>query len=46
MRSLLFILFLVAGTSVQAQTKVGFTNVELIMYYMPEVTAVNESLEE
>ncbi len=45
MRSLLFILFLIAATSVQAQTKVGYTNVELIMFYMPEVTAANASLE-
>lgn len=46
MRSLLFTLLLISSTSVQAQTKVGYTNVELIMYYMPEAISASEALEE
>ena len=46
MRGLLFTLFLLAATSVQAQTKVGYTNVELIMYYMPEAKSASAALEE
>lgn len=46
MKGLLFAILLISSAFVQAQTKVGFTNVELIMTYMPDVDVANKSLDE
>ena len=47
MKKFTWILFLMAITafgSVQAQTKIGYTNVELILAYMPETKAMEKTL--
>jgi len=36
---------LLSGLLLQAQTKVGWTNVELIMTYMPQTKAIEKELE-
>ena len=41
---LALILLLGMVTAVDAQTKMGYTNVELLMAYMPEVKSVNSAL--
>lgn len=43
--ALIVVFFLMLGFSVQAQTKVGFTNVELILTYMPETKLLEKELE-
>ncbi|MCR9171175.1 MAG: OmpH family outer membrane protein [bacterium] len=42
----MILLLALGATSVQAQTKVGYTNVELIMSYMPEVQTISKAVED